>query len=78
MKTLTVKIPEEMYSKLAALAVRRGESQSALVRAAIEQAVAANGVAELSVLNRIEDLVGCVDGLEDLSFNKDHFKGYGK
>lgn len=35
MKTLTVKVPEELDLKLAAVAAKRGESKSNLIRTAI-------------------------------------------
>ncbi len=42
MKTLTVKVPEELDVKLGAVAAQRNESKSALIRAAIEDLVGAD------------------------------------
>ena len=42
MKTLTVKVPEELDLKLGAVAAQRNESKSALIRAAIEDLVGAD------------------------------------
>ena len=79
MKTITVKVPEELDAELTALAARRKESKSALIRMALEQIVVTDGkTATGSSLDLIRDQVGCVEGLRDLSSNKDHFKGYGK
>lgn len=79
MKTLTVKVPEELDVKLAAVADRRGESKSALVRAALESMLAKNeGITPNSCLDLAKDLLGSVEGPPDLSHNKKHLKGYGK
>jgi len=79
MKTLTVKVPEELDLQLEAIAARRGESKSNLIRAAIEHVVAADEeVTPNSCLDLAKDLAGCVEGPRDLSHNKRHFKGYGQ
>ena len=79
MKTLTVKVPEELDVKLAAVAAKRGESKSVLVRAAIESMLSKNeGIAPNSCLDLAKDLLGSVEGPPDLSHNKKHLKGYGK
>ena len=79
MKTLTVKVPEKMDLKLAAVAAKRGESKSNLIRTAIESILNANeAIAPSSCLELAKDLVGSVEGPSDLSCNKKHLKGYGK
>lgn len=79
MKTLTVKVPEELHAKLTTIAAQRGESKSTLIRTAIEQIVVSDKtVTPDSCLDLIKDLVGCVDGPQDLSYNRKHLKGYGK
>ena len=79
MKTLTVKVPEKMDLKLAAVAAIRGESKSNLIRTAIESILEANeAIATNSCLEMAKDLVGSVEGPSDLSCNKNHLKGYGK
>lgn len=79
MKTLTVKVPEDLELKLAAIAAKRGESKSTLVRAAIESMVNINdAITPHSCLDLAKDLVGSVDGLSDLSYNKKHLKEYGQ
>lgn len=79
MKTLTVKIPEDMDAKLTALAIQQGQSKSAMIRVAIEQIVESDGQTNgMSALDQIADLIGCVDGAKDLSHNKNHMQGYGK
>ncbi len=79
MKTLTVKIGEALDARLSALATKKGESKSTLVRSAIEQMVASDGkVTSGSCLDLSRDLVGSVDGPQDLSCSKDHLNGYGR
>ncbi len=79
MKTLTVKVPEDLELKLAAIAAKRGESKSTLVRAAIESMVNINdAITPHSCLDLAKDLVGSVEGFSDLSYNKKHLKEYGQ
>ena len=79
MKTLTVKVPEELDLKLAAVAAKRGESKSHLIRTAINSILNTNeAVNHNSCLDMAKDLVGSVEGHSDLSCNKKHLKGYGK
>ena len=79
MKTLTVKVPEELDLKLAAVAAKRGESKSHLIRTAINSILITNeAITHNSCLDMAKDLVGSVEGSSDLSYNKKHLKGYGK
>ena len=79
MKTLTVKVPEELDLKLAAVAAKRGESKSNLIRTAIISILKENkAVIPNSCLDMAKDLVGSVEGPSDLSCNKRHLNGYGK
>ena len=78
MKTLTVKVPEELDLKLAAVAKKIGESKSNLIRSAIEHIVTSNSaITANSCLDLAKDLVGSVEGPTDLSHNKKHLEGYG-
>ena len=79
MKTLTVKVPEELDTRLVALAAERGESKSAVIRTALEQIVENNGVSGAnSCWSLARDIAGSVEGPEDLSHNKLYIKGYGR
>ncbi len=79
MKTLTVKVPEALDIKLGTVAAQRGESKSALIRSAIEHMVESAATATPnSCLDLARDLIGRVEGPEDLSHNKEHMKGYGR
>ena len=79
MKTLSLKLPESLLEKLDSTAKKRGESRSALLREAIEAVVEGeNHIRDGSCLDLAKDLAGCVNGPEDLSFNKSRMDGYGK
>ena len=79
MKILTVKVPETLDLKLAAVAAKRGESKSNLIRTAINSILKADEtVTSNSCLDIAIDLVGSVEGPSDLSCNKKHLNGYGK
>jgi hypothetical protein len=79
MKTLSLKLPESLLAKLTSAANERGESKSAIVREAIKTYVTGdNHVPNGSCLDLAKDLVGCVKGPADLSFNKKHMHGYGQ
>ena len=79
MKTLTVKVAEDLDLKLAAVAAKRGESKSDLIRAALEAIVTANdATTPNSCLDLAKDIIGSVEGPSDLSYNKKHLKGYGQ
>ncbi|PIU85321.1 MAG: hypothetical protein CO106_08670 [Deltaproteobacteria bacterium CG_4_9_14_3_um_filter_44_9] len=79
MKTLSLKLPESLLAKLASTARERGENRSALVREAIETFITGdNHAPKGSCLDLAKDLVGCVKGPVDLSFNKKRMRGYGQ
>ena len=79
MKTLSVKLPEALLQQLDSAAKKRGESRSSLLREAIETVVSEDKhIRKGSCLDLAEDLAGCVEGPEDLSFNKTRMDGYGK
>ena len=77
MKTLTVKVPKELDLKLAAVAAKRGESKSHLIRTTINSILNTNeAVNHNSCLDMAKDLVGSVEGPSDLSCNKKHLINY--
>jgi Arc/MetJ-type ribon-helix-helix transcriptional regulator len=79
MKTLTVKVPEDLDLKLTAVAAKRRESKSALIRAALDHLVkSSEAITPNSCLDLAKDLIGSVEGPSDLSYNKKHLKGYGR
>ena len=79
MKSLSVKLPDALDAKLAAMAQQRGVSKSEVVRGALEALLVRNrGYRKASALALAKDLAGCVAGPGDLSFNKDYLKDYGR
>ncbi len=79
MKTLTVKVTEELDLKLATVATKKGVSKSNLIRTAINSLLKANeAVAHNSCLDLAKDLAGSIEGPSNLSFDKKYLKGYGK
>ena len=79
MKILTIKTPEALDARLAAAARRRGESKSAVARAAITAYLDAEGeAASGSCLDLAEDLAGRFVLPKDLSTNPAHLRGFGR
>jgi metal-responsive CopG/Arc/MetJ family transcriptional regulator len=80
MKTISLKLTEDLLHKLERTARERGQSKSAVVRAALEQFL--NGERAkgrpLSALELAGDLVGCVEGPGDLSTNPKYMEGFGE
>ncbi len=79
MKTVSVKLPSVLDARLKSVAKRRGETKSAVVREALEAYLARNGSPEPSFAELAREFMGCVKGAPpDLSYNKKHFKGFGR
>jgi predicted transcriptional regulator len=79
MKTLSVKVPDGLDAKLTAAARQRKTNKSALVRKALAGVLREPGKRKAgSALEAIRDLVGCVSGPADLSFNKAYLKTFGR
>lgn len=79
MKTISLRLPEPLAARLAALARKRAQTQSAVVRDLLEKSLAGEEtVPPGSCLDLAADLIGCVEGPGDLSFNKKHMRGFGR
>ncbi len=79
MKTISVKIPEELDLKLTAVAAKRCETKSALIRTALDHLVkSSEAITPNSCLDLAKDLIGSVEGPSDLSHDNKHLKGYGR
>ncbi|MGC9450834.1 MAG: ribbon-helix-helix protein, CopG family [Oceanipulchritudo sp.] len=81
MKTLTIKVPEELAIRIEKRARRLGITKSALIRQSIEEEM--RGKASVEEAPTAYDLMrrdlGCIEsGTGDLSSNPDHLKGFGK
>jgi predicted DNA-binding protein len=78
MRTVSVKLPDQLEANLSKLAKRRGLSKSALVQEALEAYLAGMNGQEQSCLNVAKDLWGSLQGPGDLSSNKKYLEGYGR
>ncbi len=79
MKTLSLKLPDELAARLSHAVRKKGQSQSELLRQAIERYLRESHKAtEGSVLDLCADLAGCVRGPVDLSSSRKHLRGYGE
>ena len=79
MKTLTIKVPDELFAEIASAARTRKIPKSEIVRERLLGIPAAAGAGKASLWSRMEDLVIPTDSLPaDLSSNKAHLKNYGK
>ena len=76
MKTLSLKLPPSLRVKLERAAKQRGQSKSALVRAALEEFLKRER--PVSALDLAGDLVGCCDGPADLATNPQYMEGFGQ
>lgn len=79
MKTLSLRVPDELDADLGAAAARKGVTKSCLVREALLELLAREGATGRgSALAAMKDLVGCVEGPEDLSVNPDYLEDLGR
>ncbi len=79
MKTLTLKLPEVLETKLNIFAQQKGQSKSEVVREALAQYISRDTISEsTSFLELAKDLSGTIEGPSDLSTNKEYLKKYGK
>ncbi len=80
MKTLTLKVPEDLFAEIASAAQARNVSKSEIARERLQRKPArTQRSAGPSLWQRMEDLVIKADSLpSDLSSNKSHLKGYGR
>lgn len=79
MKTIALKLPDELLRKIERAANRRGETKSAVMRGVLEKFFSEQkGETPGSCLDLARDLAGCVEGPEDLSTNPIHMEDYGR
>ena len=79
MTTLSLKLPEAVAARLAAVARKRNQSKSAVVRAILDECLTeTESAAQGSCLEVAADLAGSVAGPRDLSSHERHLRGYGK
>jgi Arc/MetJ-type ribon-helix-helix transcriptional regulator len=80
MRTVTLKLPEGLATRLNAAVRRRSTTRSALIREALEAHLGSSAeAARGSCLELASDLIGSLGRLpRDLSSNRRHLKGYGR
>ena len=79
MKTVSLKMPDEVDAALTATALREGVSKSSYIRAAVVERLARTAEPSPGTfLDRAGDLIGCLEGPEDLSIAQEHMEGYGE
>lgn len=83
MKTITIKVPEDLDVRLAKRAKRLGVSKSEIAREALKQNLEDNDSNSLeeepSAYDGLIDDLGCFEsGVGDLSTNPMHMIGFGK
>lgn len=79
MKTISLKLPENLDVKLDRTAKQRKQSKSEVVREALEQFL--HGGRRSSIVTVAElagDLLGSAEGPHDLATNPKYLEGYGK
>ena len=83
MKTITIKVPEELDARLTKRAKRLGVSKSEVAREAIKRDLDSKKSdaveEEPSAYDLMKDGCGCVDsGVTDLATNPKHMEGFGQ
>ena len=79
MPIFSLKMPKDLETRLRAAARRRRTTRATVVRDALEAYLhRADGVAEGSFVDLAGDLVGCVEGPGDLSYDPKRLRGYGR
>jgi Ribbon-helix-helix protein, copG family len=79
MKSVSLKLPDDLHAKLTQLSQLRGAAKSDVIRDALEAYLvdSKNGT-RVSCLDLAGDLVGCVEGPPDLATNPKYMRGFGK
>lgn len=78
MRTITLKLPDELVARVTTAAHRRGMSTSALVRETLEQRLERESPERAgSCLDLAGDLRGVLLGPIDLASNPSRLRGYG-
>lgn len=79
MKTISLKISEQLYNVLYQLSKKRGQTISSLIRETLnDYLISNNELNPSSFYVKAQDLIGCLEGPEDLSANEKYLQGYGK
>ena len=79
MKTISIKLPDDLLAKIQSAAKKRGETRSAFIRESVEESLSQKkNQSTGSCFELARDLAGCVQGPPDLSTNPEHMDHYGR
>jgi hypothetical protein len=78
MKTVSLKLPADVDTRLEARARALGKTKSALTREALSAFLDGGKQSGTSCLDLVRDLVGVARGPGDLASSKKHMHGYGR
>ena len=79
MRTISLKLEDEIDARLAAAAKRSGKTKSQVTREALVAFLDwKSRKSGISCLDLVKDLVGTAKGPGDLAANKKYLRGYGK
>ena len=78
MRTISLKLPDDIDAKLEARARGLGRTKSAITREALSRFLEGEPAPGVSCLDLVRDLVGAVRGPGDLASNKKYLRGYGR
>lgn len=79
MKTLSLRLPDDLVSQLGAIAKKKKTNRSNIMRQALKTYLnGTNKVQKGSVQEVARHLIGSLQGPEDLSSNKAYLRDYGK
>jgi hypothetical protein len=78
-KTLVLRIPDELEIQLEVLASRRGKTKSAIAREVLSRGVRRRPADDLSVFDLMRDQIGIIEtAVGDLASNPKHLEGFGR
>jgi hypothetical protein len=79
MKTISLKLDDQIDAQLTATAKRSGKTKSQVIREALVAFLEGKSrKAGVSCLDLVKDLIGTAKGPRDLASNKKYMRGYGR
>lgn len=80
MHSLTVKLPDDLYSLLEKETRKAGKTKSEMIRTALKKQLTnmKKRKDKVTFLDQARDLCGSINGPTDLSTNSKHMEGFGK
>jgi len=79
MKTISIKLPDDLVAKIRHATKKRGETRSGYIRESVEEYLSKEKNQDMgSCLDHARDISGCVEGPPDLSKNPAHIDHCGR